>query len=535
MRGQQQPQMVRGRGGMQVRGGGMQVRGGQQPQMRGGMQGMRGTPQQRMIRPAMAGQGGVRRGRPPGQLNNTAQQLQNQQYTNAALGIKPKPRQRAPAMQSMSGYQTQSMPAQNFTPRPIRPAAPQIIALPPAEIQSGGSSWHTPSQVGSSGGVSPPSSDITSFKIKLPSITKKNDAPNGNIMAGVDPLAADPVTVVKTEKRAGVPSAPVHNPIQTPDFGMIVDDEISIVPERQKENAASKNNTDVSSVKLEGRKGAGGQSKKPEGDWCAICHDGGDTLYCCDRCPKVYHMNCYVPPLPGEPADDWVCLLCTSIDEILSLPTKVRKGRGRLSERDLKLCRRLLLEMYNMWPESVPFRDCGDLNFPAYLEKIKEPIALDVIKERLDEENPDQYTSVRNFLSDLRKMFRNCFTFNNRESEIYKHARKLEGKLDQLLQIWAPEFVGDPLIDLATLQKAAKRPGSPSGSKKDRKRRKRKMSGDEDDDGDEGSEVMTEQEREKQQYLAALHASMKQGGDPGDEDFDPSEEKKGKRGRRSKR
>ena len=91
--------------------------------------------------------------------------------------------------------------------------------------------------------------------------------------------------------------------------------------------------------------------------------------------------------------------------------------------------------MYNMWPESVPFRDCGDLNFPAYLEKIKEPIALDVIKERLDEENPDQYTSVRNFLADLRKMFRNCFTFNLKDSEIYKHARKLEGKLDQLLQV----------------------------------------------------------------------------------------------------
>ena len=33
----------------------------------------------------------------------------------------------------------------------------------------------------------------------------------------------------------------------------------------QKENAASKNNTDVSSVKLEGRKAGGGQSKKPEG------------------------------------------------------------------------------------------------------------------------------------------------------------------------------------------------------------------------------------------------------------------------------
>ena len=33
----------------------------------------------------------------------------------------------------------------------------------------------------------------------------------------------------------------------------------------QKDNTALKNNTDVSSVKLEGRKATGGQSKKPEG------------------------------------------------------------------------------------------------------------------------------------------------------------------------------------------------------------------------------------------------------------------------------
>ena len=91
--------------------------------------------------------------------------------------------------------------------------------------------------------------------------------------------------------------------------------------------------------------------------------------------------------------------------------------------------------MYNMWPESVPFRDCADLNFPAYLDKIKEPIALDVIKEMLDEENPQQYSSVRSFLADLRKMFRNCFTFNLKESEIYKHAKKLEDKLDKLLEV----------------------------------------------------------------------------------------------------
>ena len=39
----------------------------------------------------------------------------------------------------------------------------------------------------------------------------------------------------------------------------------------------------------------------------------------CPPAPQVYHMGCYVPPLPGEPADDWVCLLCSSIDEILSV------------------------------------------------------------------------------------------------------------------------------------------------------------------------------------------------------------------------
>ena len=103
-------------------------------------------------------------------------------------------------------------------------------------------------------------------------------------------------------------------------------------------------------------------------------------------------------------------------------------------------------------------RDCADLNFPQYLEKIKDPIALDVIKERLDDENNDQYNSVRSFLADLRKMFRNCFLFNSRESEIYRHAKKLEEKLDQLLQMWLPEFAFDPLTDVAdTSSKSNKR------------------------------------------------------------------------------
>lgn len=467
---------------------------------------MRGAPAQRMIRPAMQAQAPARRGRPPGQGGASQLALQNQQYTNAALGIQPRPKKN-PAMQSMGGYQTQSLPPpqQNFN-RPIRQAAPHIVTMPP-NIQAaspGGSSWHTPSQVGAaSGGVSPPSSDITSFKIKLPSMGMKKDGPNGNIMSGVDPLAADAgmsISRVKPERAAGMPSAPIVNPVRNPtDFGLLIDDEISVAPSWSQDGESGKPSNEGSSVKLEGRKptgGGGAPSKKPEGDWCAICHDGGDTLYCCDRCPKVYHMGCYVPPLPGEPADDWVCLLCSSIDEILSLPTKLRKGRGNLSERDLKLCRRLLLEMYQLWPESVPFRDCADLNFPQYLEKIKDPIALDVIKERLDDENNDQYNSVRSFLADLRKMFRNCFLFNSRESEIYRHAKKLEEKLDQLLQMWLPEFAFDPLTDVVdNTPKSNKRSASPSAgtSKKKRnsdgKRKKKKRKKYDSDESDVESDA----------------------------------------------
>lgn len=35
-------------------------------------------------------------------------------------------------------------------------------------------------------------------------------------------------------------------------------------------------------------------------DFCAVCENGGDLL-CCDRCPKVYHLACHVPPLTSFP------------------------------------------------------------------------------------------------------------------------------------------------------------------------------------------------------------------------------------------
>merc|ERR1712113_855009 len=68
-------------------------------------------------------------------------------------------------------------------------------------------------------------------------------------------------------------------------------------------------------------------------------------------------------------------------------------------------------------------------------------------------------------------MFRNCFLFNSRESEIYRHAKKLEEKLDQLLQMWLPEFAFDPLTDVVdTGSKSNKRSGSPQAGPSKKKK-----------------------------------------------------------------
>ena len=86
---------------------------------------------------------------------------------------------------------------------------------------------------------------------------------------------------------------------------------------------------------------------------------------------------------------------------------------------------------FSQYPESVMFRECSDLNFKEYLDIIKEPIALDVIKEKLDRENPemvkyliyfDHLTSFYLFFfistHDSMRQFPNFCTISERCSEI---------------------------------------------------------------------------------------------------------------------
>merc|ERR1712223_1025475 len=66
-----------------------------------------------------------------------------------------------------------------------------------------------------------------------------------------------------------------------------------------------------------------------------------------------------------------------------AMPNTSRKP-DLIGERDLNVCRRLMMDMYYQWPESSTFRSVQDLQFPLYLKSIKRPIALDAIKGRLE-------------------------------------------------------------------------------------------------------------------------------------------------------
>jgi len=66
-------------------------------------------------------------------------------------------------------------------------------------------------------------------------------------------------------------------------------------------------------------------------DYCGVCGDGGDDLLCCERCPKVVHIGCNIPPLSAIPTGTFYCNFCTSVEDARD-PTKQPEFHIRLKE-----------------------------------------------------------------------------------------------------------------------------------------------------------------------------------------------------------
>ncbi|KAG7462265.1 hypothetical protein JOB18_002947 [Solea senegalensis] len=166
-------------------------------------------------------------------------------------------------------------------------------------------------------------------------------------------------------------------------------------------------------------------------DFCAVCLNGGDLL-CCDRCPKVYHLACHVPPLISSPLGDWECTLCRSDQE----PAEAYdcenmqfyggvKAPYTLSNQDQRRCEKLTLLLY-CHLLSAPFHEPVSPLARNYYQIIKRPIDLSVIRRKLDKSETLHYFSAEQFVDDVLLMFKNCATFNYPDSEVAQAGRNLE-------------------------------------------------------------------------------------------------------------
>ena len=51
------------------------------------------------------------------------------------------------------------------------------------------------------------------------------------------------------------------------------------------------------------------QDASKNDSYCWVCHDGGDVL-CCDRCPRVFHVQCSGLVKAPEGDEEWFCPVC---------------------------------------------------------------------------------------------------------------------------------------------------------------------------------------------------------------------------------
>ncbi|XP_051157508.1 E3 ubiquitin-protein ligase TRIM33-like isoform X2 [Leptopilina boulardi] len=182
----------------------------------------------------------------------------------------------------------------------------------------------------------------------------------------------------------------------------------------------------------------------PNEDWCAVCMDGGEAVLCCDKCPKVFHLFCHIPGLKTFPdeSETWQCMLCTNVLDCSEDPIG-EKRPNCMTARELRIAQRIVLELYCQYEQSLPFREVVSPEILEYHKIIKKPMALDIIRNKLKTDNPEHYTDLRHVMADIRLMFKNAFTYNPVESQIYQEARNLEEFFEKLLLKWAPNYAYD--------------------------------------------------------------------------------------------
>lgn len=283
--------------------------------------------------------------------------------------------------------------------------------------------------------------DLTNDKLKVDLKNREDQSNSNQADSSSSPSAEDRLRItengddrVRKSREDNSHDSEDSLPDLTIDLGS-VDSVPTVTPESRKEK----------------RTGKGMSWKKdpndPNEDWCAVCWDGGD-LICCDFCPKVFHVHCHIPTLTQFPTENekWQCMLCTDMESLQFLePSEKGKRKMGLASRDIKIAQRILLELYCNYEASQPFRELVDRELVEYYEVIKNPMALEIVKKKLVPESNEHYDSLEEFVRDIRLIFKNCYEFNPKDTEIYQNAKILEEFFEQLLEKWLVDYAFDAM------------------------------------------------------------------------------------------
>lgn len=142
--------------------------------------------------------------------------------------------------------------------------------------------------------------------------------------------------------------------------------------------------------------------------------------------------------------DNWHCLMCTDVlkipDDHVDVDGK-RKAESGLDGKELKLCQRILLEIF-CHEASPPFHEpVSTLEAPNYHKVIPQPMDLETVKCKVAPDYYDHYSTVDEFLHDMFLIFSNCCTFNEKKSTLHIAGKKLQDFLYELVARFLPSYV----------------------------------------------------------------------------------------------
>ncbi|KAL0962766.1 hypothetical protein UPYG_G00345070 [Umbra pygmaea] len=191
-------------------------------------------------------------------------------------------------------------------------------------------------------------------------------------------------------------------------------------------------------------KALGAPEDDPNEDWCAVCQNGGELL-CCDKCPKVFHLNCHIPTLRESPSGEWFCSFCRDVSspemeydpdsQGQSPAMKEEPGSEGFPPVDKRKCERLLLRIYcNEF--STDFQEpASPTSVPEYKALIETPMDLSIVKSRLESKENTRYCNAEEFVKDVRLIFRNCAKYYQADTEVGGAGLSLEEYFEEQLKL----------------------------------------------------------------------------------------------------